>query len=269
MKGWARLKPMFYRMILFVFLCSASLFAKGRQADFCEAWGSALYWNPCAGSFVVGVSGEQVQLLGTENEVGYRAGLAYVMGDGSSVLAGEYTLFDATYSAQFGEVVARRKFRYETADARMGIALCPEGCDKFYAFLTARYLDIRETRKSGASEQESVLKGGGGMIGAGGMHPLAKCVYLCAEAGGLLGVGEQVTRQSGRRIPSEMTCFPELEARVGLRWVVPSQGYCLMAEVGYEMLYYWAALRRFQPDGSFVQDDLGFHGGYGSLRLRF
>lgn len=260
---------MFYRTILCVLLCSAPLFSKGRQADCWEVWGSALYWNPCAGSFVVGVDSEQVQLVGTGNEVGYRAGTAYVMGDGSSLLAGEYTCFDVTYSAQFGEVTASRKFRYETADARMGFALCPEGCDKFYAFLTARYLNLRESRKSGASEQESVLRGGAGLIGAGGLHPLSKCLYLCAEAGGLLGVGEQVTRQSGRRIPSETSCFPALEAHAGLRWVMPSQGYCLMAEVGCEMLYYWSVLRRFQPDGSFVRDDLGFHGGYASLRLRF
>ena len=260
---------MFRRWILFFLLCMAPLAAKGRRSDFWEVWGTALYWNPCAGSFVVGVGGEQVQLVGTEGEWGYQVGVAYLMGDGTGLLAGEYTRFDATYTAQFGPVVARRKFRYETIDARMGFALCPEGYDKFYAFLTGRYLDIRESRTAGASSQESVRVGGAGLIGAGGLHPLSKCIFLTAEAAGLMGIGEQTTRQSGRRIPSETTCFPALEGRVGLRWTLPSQGYCLMAEAGYEVLYYWSALRRLQPDGSLERDDLGFHGAYGGLRLRF
>jgi len=98
---------------------------------------------------------------------------------------------------------------------------------------------------------------------------LGKCVWLTAEAGGFLGVGEQVTRQGGRQIPSETACLPALEARVGLRTLIPSQGYCLMGEVGCELLYYWGALRWIEPDSQLVRSNLGFQGAYVAARLRF
>jgi Legionella pneumophila major outer membrane protein precursor len=261
---------MFFRSILlFICLISLSLSAKGRRNEYWELYGTSLYWNPCGGSFVVGVDEREVQLVGTDYDWGFRAGCAYVVADGSSVLAGEYTLFDVTYAAEFGDVVARRRFRYETIDGRLGIALCREGCDKFYAFAVGRYLDFREKRTGGERAQESLLSGGGVLVGAGGFHPLGKAVYLTAEAGGFLGLGEQVTRRAGLQIPSETTCLPALEARVGLRTIVPSQDHCLMLEAGYEIIYYWGALRWLRPDGGLERDNLGMQGAYGAVRLRF
>ena len=169
-------------------------------------------------------------------EAGYRVGMHYLVN--ATRIGVEYTHW-------------KGDFRYETVDATVRMCLDEEA---FYALVGVRYIDMKERGE---------LTGAGVRLGAGGAYSTGRCTSLTAEVAGLLGLGEQ------RGAGSATGCFAEIEGRVGGRYEVCGKRYLLIAEAGYEILYYLGPLRRRLSSGDVIAYNVGLHGAYAKLGLRF
>lgn len=186
-------------------------------------------------------------------------------------------------------VRAKLRLEYQNVDFRMGKFLhraC--GC-AFYVFGNARWIDL-ELRRSTKAEaingstidttQKSTLKGGALGIGTGADFDLWCDIGIFGEANILGVVGERALKdvRAIRSTPPEAdtirygsdTCVnPELDFRLGLNYTYTCGCWTVVAELGYEVDYFWNAFSVFNNSVFRECEDVGFSGLFFGGRVLF
>jgi hypothetical protein len=157
-------------------------------------------------------------------------------------------------------VRAQLKHRYQNVDLRVGRYLLKECENTFYLFSNARWVDINYRESTtGASPafqvnflQKANFEGGGLGVGFGGSYGLFGGLSCFGEFGPMAVIGRQTAPIQRATINggvsffnmTDQTCvIPATDFLFGLRYRYDCSCLSILAQVGYEINYYWDALK--------------------------
>lgn len=195
----------------------------------------------------------------------------------------------------FAVAHSKLKHRYNKVNVRAGRYTSQHCKSLVHAFGGARYVDIERQQAVTVvgieddrlqSFEKARFEGGALEIGAG-VHVTEPCGFsIVGLVSGVAAIGQRTLKQNFiagppedetliiYEHPSETICIPGMELRIGAEYRYECGCYWFNAEIGYQMDYYWNALRLMTP--TFNEDiagtaptDAGFAGPYFQLSARF